>query len=527
MAGNKGARKAAGCSHDRKNSGNEGASAEAAEIVRAKEETWAWKDIFYALAETAPAAICVLRDDRFVYINPAVQRMSGYTKKNISQYRLWDIIPGEYRDLLRARAESRKQGLPVPSSYEMQYINKNGELRWINVTLGDIGIGGTPMYFVTAYDITEHRLAKNASCESEERLQLCAATAHMGTFDWDILNDRHVWSPETYEIYGVSPDTRLSLDYMAQFIYPGDRKDAVLMAGLDPAGPGEYSMEYRIIRGMDQAIRWVYINTRVFFKGEGPDRKAVRVLGAIQDITERKLAEEALSDAKDQAELYLDLMGHDINNMHQIALGYLELARDTGQDAGQHEYLDKSIEVLQRSARLIKNVRKLQRLREGGLCKGVMDLCLVLTESWREYGALPAIHATLNLNGLERGNVMADDLLYDVFSNLLINAIKHTGDRANILVTLEKVADHGVYYYHVSVEDDGPGIPDHLKEVIFNRMLSGEEKSKGRGLGLYLVRSLVDSYNGQVWVEDRVPGDHTRGAKFVVILPAADKGSCD
>ena len=73
------------------------------------------------------------------------------------------------------------------------------------------------------------------------------------------------------------------------------------------------------------------------------------------------------------------------------------------------------------------------------------------------------------------------------------------------------------------VEDDGPGIPDDFKSRIFNRMLKGTDKAKGMGLGLYLVKSLVDSYGGRVWVEDRVPGDHTKGARFVVMLPAAEQ----
>ncbi len=61
------------------------------------------------------------------------------------------------------------------------------------------------------------------------------------------------------------------------------------------------------------------------------------------------------------------------------------------------------------------------------------------------------------------------------------------------------------------VEHDGPSIPN------------GTNKAKGMSLGLYLVKTLVDSYNGRVWAEDHVKGDHTRGARFVVMLPASDK----
>ncbi len=72
------------------------------------------------------------------------------------------------------------------------------------------------------------------------------------------------------------------------------------------------------------------------------------------------------------------------------------------------------------------------------------------------------------------------------------------------------------------IGDDGPGIPDDFKGVIFNRVLKGTTKAKGIGLGLYLAKSLVGGYGGRVWVEGRVSSDHTKGAKFVVMLPAVD-----
>jgi hypothetical protein len=104
------------------------------------------------------------------------------------------------------------------------------------------------------------------------------------------------------------------------------------------------------------------------------------------DITGRKRAEEALQDAKQQTELYLDLLGHDINNMHQIALGYLELARSKHPEIRHQEYLDKPIEALQRSSRLIQNVRKLQKLKEDSTAPEAVDLIRVLRDIQREYG---------------------------------------------------------------------------------------------------------------------------------------------
>jgi signal transduction histidine kinase len=116
---------------------------------------------------------------------------------------------------------------------------------------------------------------------------------------------------------------------------------------------------------------------------------------------------------------------------------------------------------------------------------------------------------------------MADGLVKDVFTNLVGNAIKHSNSTSvQINLGLERHREDGKEYCKVIVEDDGPGIPDMQKEKVFARLHRGKTKASGKGLGLYLVRTLVEGYQGRVWVEDRVPGDHTKGARFVVMLPA-------
>ena len=222
-----------------------------------------------------------------------------------------------------------------------------------------------------------------------------------------------------------------------------------------------------------------------------------------------------------QAELYLDLMSHDINNMHQIAIGYLELAGESIEiDGDDRELIVKPLEVMQRSAKLIENVRKLQRVQKGEIKDDALDLDEVLSRVVGEYGNVAGGKIAFN-NGTGPHRVMANELLYDVFANLVGNAIKHSnGSGVNISVNVDQFREGGNTFYKVSVEDTGPGIPDEMKEKVFNRLQRGETRARGMGLGLYLVKSLVDSYHGRVWVEDRVPGDHTKGSRFVVILPA-------
>ena len=118
--------------------------------------------------------------------------------------------------------------------------------------------------------------------------------------------------------------------------------------------------------------------------------------------------------------------------------------------------------------------------------------------------------------------VNANELLKDVFVNLIGNAIKHSSPDRHLAidVALDIVEDRGKYYCMVAVEDNGPGIPDVVKDKLFVRFSRGETKSRGSGLGLYLVKTLVEHYSGQIRVEDRVPGDYTKGARFVVMIPS-------
>lgn len=246
------------------------------------------------------------------------------------------------------------------------------------------------------------------------------------------------------------------------------------------------------------------------------------------DITERKRSEEALKSAKAQAELYLDLMGHDINNLNQSAMGFLDIALqllETGRELGpdQQSLIEKPLTALKSSSALIDNVRKLQRLMTEGVKIMPVDLS-ELFKKLKVHNLLPNHReVTLNVEAVPNYRVEANELLQDVFTNLITNAIKHSDEDKPLVITVkvEHVRENDRMYYKCIVEDDGPGIADALKEKLFHRFQRGATTAHGKGLGLYLVRTLVDGYGGKVWVEDRVPGNHKKGARFVVMLREA------
>ena len=267
---------------------------------------------------------------------------------------------------------------------------------------------------------------------------------------------------------------------------------------------------------------------------------------AARDITERKKAEEALRHAhsdlerkveertkeltheKMEAELFLDLMGHDISNMHQIALSQLEMAQEIMADEGklegdEKELVDTSLETLKRSARLINNVRKLQKLRKGEYKPETIDLGALLAGVIEEHSSIPGRNVTINYSKARGCYVKANPLLKDLFDSVVDNAIKHSNGPLMIEVTIDRVKENGAPFYRVSIEDNGPGIPDKKKSEVFHRLNRVPTQARGTGLGLYIVNTVAESFHGHVRVEDRVPGDYRQGSRFLVYLPVSEE----
>ena len=152
-----------------------------------------------------------------------------------------------------------------------------------------------------------------------------------------------------------------------------------------------------------------------------------------------------------------------------------------------------------------------------------VDLGEILPEVISRHSLVPGRFVTINYNPGRDFIVRAGDQLTDVFENLVDNAIRHSTGPVTIDLAIEAVIAEGHLYYRIKVADTGPGITDDLKKKIFMSMKEIGEKTERRGFGLYLVRTLIDHYHGQVWVEDRVTGDYTKGAMFVVMLPAVEQ----
>ena len=106
---------------------------------------------------------------------------------------------------------------------------------------------------------------------------------------------------------------------------------------------------------------------------------------------------------------------------------------------------------------------------------------------------------------------------------MLINAVKYNDNSTiEILITISKEQKDNINYIRIDSTDNGIGVEDARKEVIFLRAYNKDKSISGLGLGLSLVKKIIETYNGQIWVENRIEGDHSKGSNFVILLPEAD-----
>ncbi|MEM2934572.1 MAG: PAS domain S-box protein [Methanocellales archaeon] len=310
---------------------------------------------------------------------------------------------------------------------------------------------------------------------------------------------------------------RAALEKELKFASQVDEKHETKYMGITPHG--HYCVPI-IYAGKVLGVINLYLR-----EGHGFEDKEVGFLqavgSALAGIIERKQLEQEILEAKEAAELYVDIMAHDINNLNQIGLGYLDLLLASELEEKQKKYAEKALNSVLRSVKLIEDVRLIQRIREASFELQAIDLNEVIAQVIAEFSASAQKQVIFKYNPRVGSLAKADALIKEVFVNLIGNAIKYSGESVEIAINVEEFIND-TRFYKVCVEDNGDGVPDELKTKIFKRFERGTKKAKGKGLGLYIVKTLIEKYGGEVWVEDRVKGDYTKGARFCFTVQKAE-----
>jgi PAS domain S-box-containing protein len=369
--------------------------------------------------------------------------------------------------------------------------------------------------------IIEKKRLEEALRESEEKFQNLLERAPFAIYIYRGEKNCCYVNPAAEALTGYTRDEFMNMSYW-HIAHP-DYRELVKERGIKRQKGETVPSRYQIkIITKSEEVRWIDISAvNIIF-----ERKPA-VFVAMIDITDQKRAEETLAEAMAQTEVYIDLMGHDINNMNQVAMGNLELLLD--RLPGHKKIEDEDLRLIRSSylslqsiSKLIDNVQKIQNVKFGKLKPEVIDIGRMIAEVIKAYENIPGRDVVIRYTPFFGYLIKACVLFEDVIVNILDNAIKHSTGPLLINIVIEEVLVEGTKYYQISIEDNGPGIPDELKQEIFERYKRGDTKARGRGLGLYLVKTLVEDFGGKVWAENRVPGDYSKGSKFVLILPAVN-----
>jgi len=403
----------------------------------------------------------------------------------------------------------------------------------------------------TALRATHQRLMTAAANEaranesvrmSEERLRLALDSVSMGTIDWQVSSNRLAWSGRTSAFFGLADDDTPTLEDALARVHPDDRAtlDRAIAHARDPAGDGAFSAEFRA-RSRDGRLRWLQALGQMYFadaaaRGQPVQqpRQPQRLIGVLRDITDAKQMELALRDADRRKDEFLAMLSHELRNpLTPIANALAILRMQATLPAGAQQALAIAERQVQQMKRLIEDLLDISRITRGKIVlhREAVDLAELARHAVESVQPLAAARGqALKLDvPTEPLRVRGDRArLTQVIENLLTNAVKFSGAGGLIELSAARDGDDVV----LRVRDEGVGIPaDQLAAVfeIFTQLNATIDRSQGGlGIGLALVKRLVEMHGGRVSADSRGTGS---GTTFTIRLPwladDADTGAAD
>ncbi|PKL61329.1 MAG: hypothetical protein CVV31_11645 [Methanomicrobiales archaeon HGW-Methanomicrobiales-2] len=494
---------------------------------------------------------------RFVRVNTAYAEGSGYSREELLGRRHFDLFPNPENQAIFQRVRDTGEAFRVyakPFSYVDQSERGTTYWDWSLVPVKDAKGDVQGLVFSLA-DVTERIRAEERVRIKNRRLAVLNAviTASASAFTLDELLDNTLDAVldnlgfDVGSIYMLEGKERVQAGIrchrkVSEFALMQNRTldvrhrpyTRVFVAGQPwfvEGTEGAGSREQDVLADFGVAsLAFIplvaessVVGALVLGSTTGPEIPAAtrRILEAVgREVGTgvlRGMLYQRLEAANREANLYLDILTHDIRNVDNVANIYADLLMDML--AGkEREYLQKLQGSIKKSIEITANVGTIRKIRESRTELLPVDLEGVIRAEIAHYP-----DARISYDGQDV-TVFADDLLPEVFTNLIGNAVKHGGPEVAIDITTEDAEEEGMV--RVSVADTGPGIPDDAKEAIFSRFEQGKARGgTGQGLGLSICRMLVARYGGRIRVEDRVPGRPEEGAAFVLTLRKAAQNS--
>jgi PAS domain S-box-containing protein len=442
---------------------------------------------------------------------------------------------------------------------EVEMPRKDGKTAWITLESSIVNAGKEKLFQVFIKDITKRKTTEQKLEESEKMYRHlfnstpyavwlvnlqgkvidCNKTMNnfMSVFKHTDLIGKSF--REVIKMFLREGDPRFeSLDHVLQ-----ERFKILINRGhLEP-------LDFEISRG-DGKTFWIALESSFVNLG-----KETLIQVFIRDITEKKLAEIELEElrkdlenrvkertiklensekkyrkAYNRANLFKGLFTHDISNMFHTIGNSIDLCdtllKQEIKNINMLDYFGTIEQQINRGKKLIKNIRNLSEIEESEMPLIPIEI-LEKLRSAVQFVKVNFQGREINVkidSKLDPIYVFANDLLLDVFENILINSVSYNkNDIIEIEIIISSLINNEIEHLQIEFKDNGVGINDSRKETIFKEKYRKKTESNGMGLGLSLVAKLLDLCEGKIWVEDRIKGDYTQGSNFVILIPMVKK----
>ncbi len=465
-------------------------------------------------------------DLSFVFSSAAVERHTGIAAELVKGKTHAELgYPEELSRLLEDSLQ-RIFSTGQPESIRLEFNGPMGLRQYDAVGAPEFGEDGSVRSVLTVtHDITNLLRTEAELRRSEERQLLALEAGKVGIWHWDIDEDHVEWSDLVYKIHGLTPGTfGGNIESFSKLIHPDDK--ASISAALDKAlaGQGEYHVEFRAIRE-DGTTCWIFANGRVVFDSG----RAVRMLGAVIDVTESKAVAESLAQANEELRRanedlhqFAYSASHDLKEpLRMVALYTQFLKRRYADRLDQEalEYIDFAVDGARRMDRLVHDLLEYTQavhMDDDSPIRPV-DVQLIFDQTVGNlHASIEESRATITNSKLPV-IVWRETHAMQVMQNLIGNALKYRRNGQAPIIHVSAESSGKIWQF--AVRDNGIGVDAQYHERIFGifKRLHGNDKYEGTGIGLAICQKVIERNGGKIWIESVL----NHGSTFYFTCPIA------
>lgn len=469
----------------------------------------------------------VICDNRgkILHTNPAMESLFGYSYKELKGSPIELLLPQEFRKIHRIHFNTYKANptsRPMSDAMKLSGIRKDGTEVYLSISLTPVrDESNAELFIATIRDIHEIIDTSKELEKTSKQLKEALKISKLGYWDYNLAEDKLIWSSEVYEIFELNPDLFAPTnDGFLNLVYPDDRNYVVTAFQNSILNQIPYNIVHRYITPNGE-LKFLRERGSNYYSHEG---RIYRTSGSVQDVTEVQKQKLLLNEyiAKIEAknkelENYTNITAHDLQEPLNNIIGLMEIFKSeyTNQNSSDDGiyYLDLIVKSAKRMKSLIKGLMETSRL--GRIEKLTKVNCQEVLEE-----VIQNLHSQINSSGAKiEVNTLpeVDGYKFELgllFQNLISNSIKYKQEHISPIIRISSHDQGPEWLFYI--EDNGIGIDSKYKDQLFKmfRRIPTESKAEGTGIGLAQCKKIVELHQGSIWFESKP----TKGTIFYFTL---------